>query len=201
MSVLSDYFSAPSDEAAASMVTELLSESSHDVVEMKGIFPDYHLLPVEAFLTGRSAEEVRTGRRNGNLLASADDDQVVVVTVSDDLTASLAAATGEQIAEAALSWSSFEDFQGLDTSGLAGFLGDLAGLAQRATARKERLYCKICCLRADFDGAHRAVAPDSTSHRPAGRTRPGRLGVLNVTEIVIDAAPDRRIFASLVSGS
>jgi hypothetical protein len=146
MSVLSDYFSAPSDEAAARAVTDDLSQPAYDVLETKGIFPDYHLVPVEVLLTGRSAEAVEEGPRHGRLVASVDDDQVVVVTVSDELTASLAAASGEQLAEAAGSWAQFEDFQGMNTSGLARFLTDLADLARRATARNEHLYCKISCL-------------------------------------------------------
>jgi hypothetical protein len=60
-----------------------------------------------------------------------DDDGVGVVTVSDELTATLAAAGGGQLAEAAVSWSQFQDIQGADPSGLAGFLGELAALARR----------------------------------------------------------------------
>jgi len=146
MSVLTDYFSAPSDEAAARAVTDVLSRPACDVLETKGLFPDYHLVPVEVLLTGRRAEAVKEGPRHGRLLASADDDEVVVVTVSDELTASLAAASGEQLAAAAKSWSQLEDFQGKDTSGLAWVLTKLADLARRATARNEHLYCKICCL-------------------------------------------------------
>lgn len=145
MSVLSDYFSAPSDEAAARAVTEILSPSSYDVVQTKGLAPNYHLVPVEVFLTGRGTDEIEEGPRHGRLLASVDDDQVVVVTVSDELMAGLAAAGSRQLAEAAESWSRFEGFQGSDTSGLAGFLGELAGLAQRAMAKEEHLYCRICC--------------------------------------------------------
>jgi hypothetical protein len=146
MSVLSDYFSAPSDEAAARAVTDDLSRPPYDVLKMRDLFPNYHLVPLEVFLTGRSAEAVKEGPRHGRLLASVDD-EVVVVTVSDELTASLAAASSGLLAEAAASWSQFEDFQGKDTSDMAGFLGDLAGLARRATARKEHLYCMISCLR------------------------------------------------------
>lgn len=82
--------------------------------------------------------------RNGMLLAQAEDGQVVVVALSDELTASLAEAGSERLAEAAESWSRFEDFQGTDTSGLAGFLSGLASLARRATARNEHLYCYLC---------------------------------------------------------
>ncbi|MEO3824312.1 hypothetical protein [Actinomadura sp. B10D3] len=142
MSVLSDYFSAPSDEAAAHAITDI---SSYDMIEMKGLFPDYHLVPVEAFLTGSSTEEIEEGPRHGRLVASVDDHQVVVVTVSDELMAGLAAASGQQLAEAAESWSRFEDFQGADTSGLVNFLGELADLAERATAKNEHLYCKMSC--------------------------------------------------------
>lgn len=146
MGFLSDYFSAPSDEAAARAV-EIdidLREPPYDVLQMKNLIPDYHLAPVEVFLTGRSAEAVKENPRNGKLLAEAEDHQVVVVTLSDELTASLAEASSERLAEAAESWSHFEDFQGTDTSGLAGFLGDLSSLARRATARNEHLYCYLC---------------------------------------------------------
>jgi hypothetical protein len=145
MSVLSDYFSAPSDEAAARAATDGLSQPPYEVLQMRDLFPDYHLVPLEVFLTGRSAEAVGEGPRHGRLLASVDDE--VVVTVSDELTASLAAASSGLLAEAAASWSQFGDFQDKDTSGMAGFLGDLAGLARRATARKEHLYCMMSCLR------------------------------------------------------
>jgi len=114
------------------------------LTEPDNLIPDYHLVPVEAILTGRSAEAVNENPRNGQLLAQADDHQVMVVTLSDELTASLASASSGQLAEAAESWSDFEDFQGTDTSGLIGFLGDLAGLARRATARNEKLYCYLC---------------------------------------------------------
>jgi hypothetical protein len=146
MGFLSDYFSAPSDEAAARAIEiEIdLRKPPYDVLQMKNIIPDYHLVPVEAFLTGRSAETVKENPRNGKLLAEADDQQVVVVALSDELTASLAAAGSGRLADAAESWSHFEDFQGTDTSGLIGFLGDLASLARRATARDEKLYCLLC---------------------------------------------------------
>lgn len=146
MGFLSDYFSAPSDEAAARAIDidVDLREPPYDVLQMKNLIPGYHLAPVEAFLTGRGAEAVKDNPRNGMLLAQAEDQQAVVVTVSDELTASLAAASSERLAHAAESWSHFEDFQGADTSALAGFLGDLASLARRARDRNEHLYCYLC---------------------------------------------------------
>jgi hypothetical protein len=146
MGFLSDYFSAPSDEAAARAI-EMdvdLREPPYDVLQMKNLIPHYHLVPVEAFLTGRSAEVVEENPRNGQQLAGTEDQQAEVVTLSDELTASLASASSERLADAAESWSHFEDFQGTDTSGLIGFLSDLASLARRATARNERLYCLLC---------------------------------------------------------
>lgn len=142
---LSDYFSAPSDESAARVVEPdvHLGDPPYDVLWMKNLMPDYHLVPVEAFLTDRSEKEVKENPRNGMVLANVED-TVVVVTVSDELTASLAESTSDQLAKAAESWSNFADFQGTDTSGLAGFLGNLADLARRATARRERLYCHLC---------------------------------------------------------
>ncbi|MFG2004388.1 hypothetical protein ACGFNU_35075 [Spirillospora sp. NPDC048911] len=145
MSVLSDYFSAPSDEEAAHAITESLSSLFDDVLQMNNLFPDYHLVPLEAFLTGRSTEEIEKGPRHGKLLASVDDHQVMVVTVSDELMVSLAAASPQRLVEAAESWSRFEDFQGSDTSGLVDFLRELADLARRAMTDEEHLYCKMSC--------------------------------------------------------
>lgn len=49
MGFLSDYFSAPSDEAAARAVgiDVDLREPPYDVLQMKNLIPDYHLVPVE----------------------------------------------------------------------------------------------------------------------------------------------------------
>lgn len=145
MGILSDYFSAPSDEAAARAIEiDVLRERPYDVLQMKNMIPQYHLEPVEVFLTGRSAQAVRENPRYAMVLADAEDQQVVVVTLSDEFAAGLAEASSERLAEAAESWSHFEAFQGTNTSGLAGFLGDLASLARRARARNERLYCYLC---------------------------------------------------------
>jgi hypothetical protein len=146
MSFLSDYFSAPSDEAAARAI-EIdvdLREPPYDVLQMKNLIPGYHLVPVEAYLTGRSVAAVEENPRNGLQLAGTEDHEAEVVTLSDELIASLASASSERLADAAEAWSHFEDFQGTDTSGLIGFLSDLASLARRATARNERLYCFLC---------------------------------------------------------
>jgi hypothetical protein len=171
MGFLSDYFSAPSDEAAARVIDDDvdLREPPYDVLQMKNLIPEYHLAPVEAFLTGRSAEAVKENPRNGMLLAQAEDYQVVVVTVSDELTASLAAASSERLAEAAESWSHFEDFQGTDTSGLVGFLGDLASLARRAMARYEHLYCMLCVLQVGANRGPTRLARPRAAGGPCGQ--------------------------------
>lgn len=142
---LSDYFSAPSDESAARVVEPEVSidEQPYDVLWAKNLMPDYHLVPVEAALTGRSAEQVTENPRNGMVLANVEDASVVV-TLSDEFTASLAAATSEQLAAAAEAWARDPDFSSTDAAGMTAFLGLLSDLARRASARNERLYCHLC---------------------------------------------------------
>jgi hypothetical protein len=147
MGLLSYYFSAPSDETAARAIdidTDL-DEPPYDVLQMKNLVPDHHLEPVEVFLTGRNAKAVKDNPRSGMVLAEADDDGAVVMTLSDEFTAGLAAASDGLLGEAAESWSrSGVALEGTDTPGLAVILGDLASLARRAAARNDRLYCYLC---------------------------------------------------------
>ena len=66
-------------------------------------------------------------------------------------------------------------FDVADTSGISGFLGELVRLARRATARKEHLYCKICCLQ---DLALRPVSGTEAGSRRAGKSLPARVRAL-----------------------
>ena len=87
---LSDYFSAPSDKSAACAAESdvYLGNPPFDVLWMKNLMSIWHLVSVEVFLTGRSEKEVKENPRNGMVLANVED-TVVVVTVSDELTASV----------------------------------------------------------------------------------------------------------------
>jgi hypothetical protein len=152
MGVLTDYFSAPSDEAAASAIdrgpshplTDPSAEPPFETLQAKNLDPVIMLGTLEALLTGRDYDDIRKGPRQGHLLAGQDDYQLLVLTVTDEIQAALAAASNKQLAEVAVTWSQTEEIGGADPKELAGVLEELAGLARRAADRNERLYCWVC---------------------------------------------------------
>ena len=133
MGVLFDYFSAPSDEAAATAINRIGGPGvsskdtppppAFDTFSTKVIDPFVKLGNVEARLTGRDDTEIGRGPRAGKILAEEDDGALLVVTLTDELQTALADA---------------------DPEGLGPWLGGLAELARRACIRGERLYCRIC---------------------------------------------------------
>ena len=150
MGILCDYFSAPSDEAAATAADvpggpRAASAPGFEVVELKGIEPVVQLGTLEAILTGVDYDVVTRNLRQGHAVAVRRDGEVLVVSLTDELRAALADVTESRLHEAAVSWSETEEFRGLtEPSIVAEALVELAGLARRATARDERLYCWVC---------------------------------------------------------
>lgn len=68
-----------------------------------------------------------------------------MLTLTDSLTSALAEVSPERLAEVAAPWSRTEEFWGMgEPDMLTEFLRDLAGLAGRAQASSQRLYCWVC---------------------------------------------------------
>jgi hypothetical protein len=109
----------------------------------KSILPSVDLTHLESLLTGVAYDAIVAGPRSGALLASHDDDQVLVLTVTDELQHALAAADDDQLGEVARPWSEKLGGGG-DPASLVSFLSALAQLAREATSRGERLYCWVC---------------------------------------------------------
>lgn len=168
MGVLFDYFSAASDEVAASTIdlvggpgaplagspqpgmanvrrTEASGGAWFDTVPTKGIDPVIQLGTLEALLTSRDYDQIVAGPRAGKSLAIRDGGERVVVILTDELQNALAAADDAQFASIAVLWSQTEEFWGRgDPQMLEGLLNELAELARRARSRDERPYCWIC---------------------------------------------------------
>jgi len=155
MSVGFDYFSAVSDESAASAVNlpggpgaplaDRAGESSFDTVHANGVDPLVQLGALEALLTERAYEQIVAGPRAGRPLAAQDSGESLVVTLTDELQAALAGADDEVLASAAEPWSQSDGFCGPgDAQSLTGLLRGLAELARRAQAKNERMYCWVC---------------------------------------------------------
>lgn len=133
MGVLYDYFSAASDEVAATAINRIGGPGAasgdtpplpaFDTFRTKVVEPFVNLGSVEARLTGRDDTEIGKGPRAGKILAEADDGALMVVTLTDEVQTALADA---------------------DRKGLGPWLGELAELARRARNRGERLYCWVC---------------------------------------------------------
>jgi hypothetical protein len=150
MGVLYDYFSAPSDEAAAATIDRVGGPGApsddrpplppFDTIPTRGIDPLTDLRLLEALLTGRVPEE--SSRTREPLVDS--DGHAWVVALSDELQAALAGADGERLGAVAGQWLQIDDlFRHPDPAELASWLGELAALARRSLGRSERLYCWI----------------------------------------------------------
>jgi hypothetical protein len=140
-----DYFSAADDQAAVAVLDTLggPSQASLDVVALKNLDPVICMAQLEAIMAGCSYEEARQRPRSGKLLSSPEAESAFVVSVSDSLCELLAAATADDLARAAELWSQTEELRMMraDAETMAGVLADLAGLARRAQASNQRLYC------------------------------------------------------------
>ena len=152
MGVLFDYFAADSDEQAASAIDRLggpgaiatlpAPAPSFDTVSVKGIDPVVQMGTLEELLTARPYDEIVAQPRSGHTLAVRDGGERLVLTLTDVLTSALAEASQERLAEVAVPWSRTEEFWGgTDPESLTHILRDLAGLARRAQASSQQLYC------------------------------------------------------------
>jgi hypothetical protein len=144
MGALFDYFSADSDESAASAVSlpDGPGDMPFDTVHTKGVDPLVQLGTLEALLTARDYAQIVTGPRAGRPLAAQGSGERLVVTLTDELQAALADADEALLASVAEPWARAEEFSGHgDSQLLAGLLHGLAELARRARAKNERMYC------------------------------------------------------------
>ncbi len=153
MTLVYEYFAAPSDDDAVRVLEDAgwpvpVGSAAGgtrlwDVVDGAGIEPTVNLADLEELLTGIVFDDVLENPRAGETLANQDD-QGMVITVTDSLQAALAALEDNRLAPLAADWSHAEEF-GSDASpgDLRAFLTDLSRLAARAAGRNERLYCRV----------------------------------------------------------
>jgi hypothetical protein len=154
MGVLHEYFSAPSDEAAAATINRTGGPGAPsddtpplpqvDTMPTIGIDPIVMLGQLEALLTDTEFAEVLS--RGRKPLAIVNNGERIVVALSDELQAALADADDERLASMSVPWSQIEEFwpPRPDPAELVSWIEELAALARRARGRSERLYCWIC---------------------------------------------------------
>lgn len=160
MGLLCDYFAAPDDDAAAATIDwvggpsqpgkkrRLLRRESMPepfaVVDMKGVEPTVQMGSLEEILTGRPYDEV-IADPTGDVIASRDGGERVVVRLTETLQEALAEATEAQLVEAVERWAQTEEFWGQgDPAILRPEVEQLAGLARTSVQQDTRLYCWAC---------------------------------------------------------
>jgi hypothetical protein len=154
MGVLTDYFSAPSDETAASALDRVGGPGQpsagssplppFDTFQAKGLDPYVIVGKLEAALTGQDYRAITADTQYGRLVAKRGAQGPWVVTVSSPLQAALSLAGSGKLARAAAEWSQAEELGGASPEEMIGVLEGLSGLARRATAKKDHLYCWVC---------------------------------------------------------
>jgi len=151
MSVLTDYFSAASDETAASVLGRIggpaqsaAGQLPFDTFESKNLDPHVIMGKLEEALTGRGYREITADPQHARLVAGQDDEGPWVIQVSGSLQAALARADRDELARAAAEWSQAEELQGASPEHMLWALDGLSGLARRATTKDEHLYCWVC---------------------------------------------------------
>ena len=151
MGILTDYFSAPSDEAAASALERVGGPARptagpsplppFDTFQSKSLDPYVLMGKLEEALTGQDYRVITAGPQYSPLVAEQGDEGPWVFKVSSPLQASLAMADSDRLARAAEEWSQAEEHYGASPEHVMRALKELSDLARRATAKDEHLYC------------------------------------------------------------
>lgn len=79
--------------------------TGYDGFDVNGMDPTVDLLPAEVILSGRSAETIQADPRYGHLLATADDGQLLCLSLTDALRDALAAADRGSLHHVAQVWA------------------------------------------------------------------------------------------------
>ncbi|MEG3614910.1 hypothetical protein [Isoptericola haloaureus] len=146
--MLTDYFAAPSDALAATVLhvdtgpstpTRGSGEPLFDTVALPSIDPFVALAVLAEVTFGLPYGEVTADPRHGQVVGG-EDEGPFVVTVATELADHLAAASPQQLAEAAREWARRVEHTG-DAAALARSLEDLGELAWRAADVRHELYC------------------------------------------------------------
>jgi hypothetical protein len=154
MGVLTHYFSAPSDQAAASALDRVGGPAQptagpaplppFDTFRSKGLDPYVLMGKLEEALTGQDYWVITADPQYGRKVADQGADGPWVYKVSSPLQAALARAGSKKLTRAAARWSQAEEMHGAAPESLTWVLEELSGLARRATAKDEHLYCWLC---------------------------------------------------------
>jgi hypothetical protein len=142
MGLLIDYFAAPSDDDAVT-VLEAGPGKRFPSLAGNGIEPVVALGKLEELLTGKTFDQQIADPASRPLIASGDDWSPVVIKLDDGFVRALAGADG--LDGLAVPWSQTEELGGMaDPMLLADFLRQFQDLARTASGKGCAVYCWIC---------------------------------------------------------
>jgi len=142
MGILTDYFTAENDEAAAALIDTGFA-GIDGVVESSGIDPVVILGTLEELVNGRTFDEQLGDPNSRRLIAERDGGQRVIVRIADDFIAAAAALPSDRVEAIATQWSRAEEFYGdAPAEGLAQFITEFSALAQRSQGAGH-VYCSV----------------------------------------------------------
>jgi hypothetical protein len=138
VSQLIEYFAAANDRAAAAFVDK---GPGDDGVSAPDIDPAVILASLESLLTEVDEDVILDNPRLADLVA--DDGDLGVYTVTDELRDALATSDSDQLAQAAEQLVELEELDGADPEVILGALEEVADLARRAMDANLRVYCWV----------------------------------------------------------
>jgi len=153
VAVLFDYFAAPSDVIAATVVDRIggpgssahpAAPSAFPTVRAPGIDPVVQMGTLERLLTGRSLDKVLDDPTSGPVVLR-DDGARAVMRLTTSLARALAEVDDARLGSVGLLWSHTREFWGRgDPQELAALLRSLASLAREARDEDQAIYCWVC---------------------------------------------------------
>lgn len=141
--MLYTYFAAKGDREAEMAAARVDAEL--DGLVVKGADPLDELARLEAVLTGRSLDEIRSDPQHGSVVAEFDEGDCVVLPLTDPLTTALASAELDVLRQAVSKDVGAGGALSIvaDRQALTEFTAELAALARRAVSDGHRLYCRV----------------------------------------------------------
>lgn len=153
VAVLFDYFAAPSDEIAATVVDRIggpgssahpAAPAAFPTVRAPGVDPVVLMGTLEQLLTGRAFEEVLDDPTSGPVVAGDGGDRAVI-RLTNTLARALAEVDDARLGSVALLWSHAREFWGRgDPEALSALLRSLSSLAREARDEGQAIYCWVC---------------------------------------------------------
>lgn len=132
------YFIAPDDGAAAGLID---SGPNGDGCQVNDVDPAVALGTLEALLTAAEYDDLDDEERRGGLVASADDYERMVLSVTDGLRDALAVADDARVDDIASAWVVTEELAGAASGDMADVIRELAALSRQAKESGQHLYC------------------------------------------------------------